>query len=391
MASTFSPSSASPRPNKLSPTKRDTPIRSLLPGRAHAHAASAHAASARSKPPFAFVALAALAAATAFSAIQSGLLPAVAFGESAAALERQESVLKAFQRMDAKVDALAKAAELGSVDLARRESGGFFTDVPDEHWRRLKARARAHVVHHPGRGPGGGAGRVGAPQWYQENYEPDFACLHERRVGTPPTGDGPKWVCDPHRLRRDVGGNRGNATTCLVYSVGSDGNFMFEEAVRKTIGPHCEIHTFDPEMSGKRYGDKAPSGVHYHDWGFAPDAGGVDEMEEGRNMGFDRRGGTFKSFRETVEELGHAGRVIDIFKIDCEGCEWTTYNDWFAAGATLRQILVEVHNAPAEADAFFRTLRDQGYVTFHKEPNIQYAGGSCVEYAFLKLEPEFFA
>eukprot|EP00951_Prasinocladus_malaysianus_P019895 scaffold161663_cov33-Prasinocladus_malaysianus.AAC.1 len=67
------------------------------------------------------------------------------------------------------------------------------------------------------------------------NYEPNFSCMFERRLGLP--GDGGKWVCDPHKLQR--------VKDCLVYSFGSDNKFDFEEAVTYQIGPHCEIHTFD--------------------------------------------------------------------------------------------------------------------------------------------------
>jgi hypothetical protein len=70
----------------------------------------------------------------------------------------------------------------------------------------------------------------------------------------------------------------------------------------------------------------------------------------------------FKTFQETIVELGHEGGPIDIFKIDCEGCEWSTYKDWL--GADLRQILIEVHKVPKIAQSFFSDLQRAGYVTF---------------------------
>ena len=47
--------------------------------------------------------------------------------------------------------------------------------------------------------------------------------------------DGGKVICDPYRLEGE---------DCLVYSIGSNGDFQFEEAIKK-INPRCEIHTFD--------------------------------------------------------------------------------------------------------------------------------------------------
>ena len=58
----------------------------------------------------------------------------------------------------------------------------------------------------------------------------------------------------------------------------------------------------------------------------------------------------------------------------------------------LMQILVEAHQAPADKVLpFFDSIEDAGYVSFHKEPKIQYAYGDALEYAFLlKLDKAFF-
>jgi len=49
------------------------------------------------------------------------------------------------------------------------------------------------------------------------------------------------------------------------------------------------------------------TGAHFHQWGIAAQAT------------TDSRGRVYKSLQETIQELGHSGRTIDIFKMDCEG------------------------------------------------------------------------
>eukprot|EP00526_Cylindrotheca_closterium_P010323 CAMPEP_0113634494 /NCGR_PEP_ID=MMETSP0017_2-20120614/17964_1 /TAXON_ID=2856 /ORGANISM="Cylindrotheca closterium" /LENGTH=397 /DNA_ID=CAMNT_0000545201 /DNA_START=204 /DNA_END=1397 /DNA_ORIENTATION=- /assembly_acc=CAM_ASM_000147 len=275
----------------------------------------------------------------------------------------------------------------GVVSYARayRDSGGFFDDISDDAWALMKQRVKTRTNYFD---PLNTRRNIIKPAaWYQENFEPDFTCAHERRIGG--MGDGPKWVCDPHRLMIDQA-EPDKKKDCLVYSVGSEGNFMFENSILNEIGKHCEIHTFDPEIQGTAYGHKAPPGVNYHNWGFMSETEGKEAQAKYYNN-VNRFKGNFKTMKETIETLGHTGKVIDVFKIDCEGCEWTTFQGWFNSGATLRQILVEVHKTPIDTVIpFFTGMQDAGYVTFHKEPNIQWAGGACVEYAFLKLEDSFF-
>jgi len=196
--------------------------------------------------------------------------------------------------------------------------------------------------------------------YFQKHWEPEISCRFERRLG--PKGDGGKWVCDPHRIKKN----------CLVYSIGCNNDWSFEEAIYKEIG--CEIHTFDHTMSeviGK------PSFVNFHNIGVAPYNTSTENTQDLRSL--------MSKYSQ--------GRVIDILKIDCEGCEFKGLTPLFK-DATLnrsglpKQILIEIH-AGEERNRYshdlLRAMTDAGYVIFHKEANIQGSGGSCTEFSLLLL------
>lgn len=164
----------------------------------------------------------------------------------------------------------------GGCQLAMNESFGFFDDILDSSWEMQKQRDR-ETPHYCNKNmflcnPNGGESEPKG--WYQNNWEPTFTCQHERRLGgdTPlALGDGPKWICDPHRIDPD---------DCLIYSVGSCNNFQFEQGILRDISSKCEVHTFD--MTDYKSSDKfhynGPPEVHFHAWGF--DATSHSAMEK---------------------------------------------------------------------------------------------------------------
>lgn len=269
--------------------------------------------------------------------------------------------------------------------LAHNASGGFFSDISNKNWL-LKS-----TIHCEDSTPDLQEGNImsesAAEYWnmlklYWNNFffvthEPTFECGFKRKLGS--RADGGKWVCDPHRIKRGKG-------SCLTYSIGSNNQFDFEEALDKHLGG-CEIHTFDPTIEGTKADAKITT---YHKTGISSQA--------------DANNKTFFTIGQTIDSLGHANRVIDIFKIDCEGCEYSLFtHEFFQAldsrGVKLRQILVELHPYSSfknqigskeqflVATNFFKLLRERGYVIFHKEPNN--LSGNCgrfIEYSFLLVE-----
>jgi hypothetical protein len=292
---------------------------------------------------------------------------------------------------------LSTSSSLSANDYkeAIDQSFGFFDDIPSHQWKIFKEIVAKYKKFEDPKDP---LELTIHPKWknpiqafYQANYEPNFSCPFERRVGK--NGDGGKWVCDPHRIIRlaeERNQKKADDELCLVYSIGSNGGFSFEKDFQESFGGNgklCEVHIFDMGP----YESKMPKGLnmHYHEWGIETGAKGGSMKGENKKQ----IGKKYKSLAETVKLLGHENRsAIDIFKIDCEGCEWDTFEEWYGPNIPmLQQILVETHGVPLDkALPFFDGIMGNGYVMFHKEPNIQFAFGEAIEFCFLKLEKAFF-
>jgi len=163
---------------------------------------------------------------------------------------------------------------------------------------------------------------------------------------------------------------------CLVYSVGSYNDIQFEESTKKHLG--CEIHTFDPTVLSHDFVGHNVS--TFHPWGLGRDG---EKAERGE---FSWHG---QSLQTIVGKLEHTNRNIDVFKIDCEGCEWKVMPDIFKdiqkGLLKIDQIQVEMHNHRnrAELERLFEGADAAGMRLFHKERNGWGCEGyRCVEYAF---------
>jgi hypothetical protein len=163
------------------------------------------------------------------------------------------------------------------------------------------------------------------PFLYHVSY---FTCPFLEKIGG--LGEGAKWMCDIGRLaaqverRRQKAAKQSNsdpdAKHCLIYSIGSNGDYKFEDAVVDTLGQLCEIHVFDID-DFDRGAENANRGIIFHKWGLASSYSSVNNKEVtqlGSNV-------ITHTFQEIKKLLGHEDRTLDVFKIDCEGCEWYVF------------------------------------------------------------------
>lgn len=314
--------------------------------------------------------------------------------------------------------------------LSTNDSLGLI-QIPDEEWGRLKA-LYSNVERHKYKKEE----FIDDPNvWYQYNYPVEFICPNAQKIGksidgadagSGYLGDG-KWVCNPRgivdvvqrrtkrtktqwvmeRFGREYSGKNG----CVIYSIGVNGNQIeFESGIQRILSeeagkkkghkkgkPFCEIHVFDP--AGYHEQLLIEDGTHYHNWGIVSSAKITNDIDE-EDGNLER----FKTFQETIKELGHQGYIIDVMKVDCKMCEWGIYDDWFGHGdpnsrsneehiglGMVQQLLVELHGTPEEyVNDFFETMRDENYVIFHKDSDTQTFQGMAQDYAFLKLDQSFF-
>ena len=103
----------------------------------------------------------------------------------------------------------------------------------------------------------------------------------------------------------------------------------------------------------------------------------------------ENRGSNFLNFKEITKKLGHQNKTIDIFKIDCEGCEFKSFNDWI--DHDIRQILIETHKLPLQeaiGNEFFDSFTENDFVMYSKENN-GWGVGDHYEFSYIKLHSDF--
>jgi len=194
---------------------------------------------------------------------------------------------------------------------------------------------------HPGRPLGGG-------------------CAQLERIGG--AGDGGKVLCEADATLASIG--------CQALSVGSNGDFGFEESIRARA-PNCAMDTYDPEP---RYAAWAPAYVSY-----------------------------YPEFFSSNTSARYTGRTINLLKIDCEGCEFVGLEPFVAATCT-DTILMELHGCHTggheftvthemtplrrmtEAHRLMSALEGEYYV-YSAEPNVEWSDGTCVEYGLRRRNP----
>jgi hypothetical protein len=195
-------------------------------------------------------------------------------------------------------------------------------------------------------------------------FNPEFDCSASSRVVNK-YEDGGKWICD-------VGGLFGTGykefvkpEKCIAYSVGSNFDTSFEVELKKATHENCDIFTFDPTLKGRGIGEKAFSkkaakeGITFKPWGLS------NETNEATN---------FYNFNDIMKNLGHS--KVDLFKIDCEGCEYSSFQKIFEecesdpSSVPFSMLLIELHRRPFSVISDFFSGADKcGLLLYHKEPN----------------------
>lgn len=178
--------------------------------------------------------------------------------------------------------------------------------------------------------------------YFQSKWHPaadaDGQCHIMQRYGA--AGDGGKLIC-----KDDIQ----ESNSCLVVSVGSNGDFSFETSIHKDF-PHCTIHVYDGTTAEDM---PVPSFVTF--------------------------------FRKNIVSLSAFYQKIDILKVDCEGCELTALPFPMAT-----QILVETHGCLQHEHATWRLLKawlenmNRTHSIFAAEPNIEFGDGICIEHSYRK-------
>lgn len=283
-------------------------------------------------------------------------------------------------------------------ELEKLESYGFFTDIDSATWHRHQQHAHSAIYDETisyNRSYPNDQADTNPAAWLMTNVQPFFTCPNLRRLGG--HGDGAKWTCDPHRFVLQQ-----ESDDCLIYSVWSSGSYVFEDTIvsysrhqNNIDNKHgkdgtitsttCEIHVFDPEPSYARINDAINNNIHYHAWALQSSQVHkvIDPNSNKKKKKKYKWQVEYKNLYEIIQLLGHEHRRIDVLKLDCEGCEWTTYMDWLFMTTTnhnsnnhnnynisvdIRQILMQTHALPpiinggGGPESFYNAMIQNHYV-----------------------------
>jgi len=203
------------------------------------------------------------------------------------------------------------------------------------HFENFGAEWKPGMTLHSSFGAWPKASAAGMPQSAEA-----VACDRMKRMGG--SIDGGKMVClDAVPMA---------AGACLVISVGSHGDFTFENDLHAAL-PHCEIHVYDgTAYVSDVYAAQAPRFLKYHATNF--DAS------------------SWQLF---------AGAHIAVFKMDCEGCEYATLPP-FLSRVCVDQILIELHEGGRRPTALL-SLLNKSHGLYYAEPNQVAPPGRFAEFA----------
>lgn len=261
--------------------------------------------------------------------------------------------------------------------LAAQQSYGYLKDISDESWRRFLRRSLKAPQY---RFPDFPERAFGVPiRWFIKNLQPVLTCPTAERIGGL-VDRGAFWMCEPERLN-DIRGDdvAQNAPSCLVYSIGYSGAFEVDLVQRL---PFCEVHVMDPQPAQLPL---VHPRIHLHMWGLRSTATNAATNS------------SYLSLSETRHRLGHMNRHVDVLKLDCDRCAWSSFREWIALNAT--QILWQAVGLPSPKEAntyhpggplhfasVFTMLQQHGYAMFAKDHR---QNGPRMALGYLRLHPDF--
>ncbi|KAI1699894.1 methyltransferase domain-containing protein [Ditylenchus destructor] len=158
---------------------------------------------------------------------------------------------------------------------------------------------------------------------------PEVFCRDLVRMGQ--VGDGGKWICNPHYMRK--------MESCTVYSLGMRDDVSFDENLQNYTDNKCTLRCFDQ-------GEQTPETLER-----IRDSNGI--------------------FMRALISSKFGDKRIDILKMDIEGTEFEIANEFLAVPVC--QLLIEVHpqNAtnPLQTLNFLRKISNHGFYLFSYEVN----------------------